>query len=118
MKNFDLKLSEDLSQNIVERKSIEPLMWPILADYGGVHYLFRFPNDYGASVIKKYGSYGYESDEWELAPIKWTFDNNTDFYLCGEDIFGEEFGMLDDVIGYLDNTDVEKYLIAIKNKEA
>lgn len=38
-------------------------------EMGGIHYLFRFPNNYGASVIKFYGSYGYKDDLWELAVI-------------------------------------------------
>lgn len=42
----------------------------------GIHYIFRFPNNYGASVVKQYGCYGYENDKWELACI--LFDNEKD----------------------------------------
>ena len=38
-------------------------------EMGGIHYVFRFPNNYGASVVKFRGSYGYEQDLWELAVI-------------------------------------------------
>ena len=37
---------------------------------GGAHYIFKFPNGYGASVIKHIGSYGFSEDLWELAAIK------------------------------------------------
>lgn len=33
----------------------------------GIHYLFRFPNGYGASVVKAYGCHGFKNDRWELA---------------------------------------------------
>lgn len=38
-------------------------------EMGGIHYVFRFPNNYGASVIKFKGSYGYINNLWELAVI-------------------------------------------------
>lgn len=38
----------------------------------GAHYLFRFDNGYGASVIKTFYSCGYYDDLWELAVIKFT----------------------------------------------
>ena len=31
---------------------------------GGVHYVFRFENGYGASVIKAYWTYGGMKDLW------------------------------------------------------
>ena len=33
----------------------------------GSRYLFEFPNGYSASVIKSYGSYGWNMDLWEVA---------------------------------------------------
>ena len=45
----------------------------------GHHYIFRFANDYGASVIKSPASYGDEQDLWEMALI--FFDNNGDYDL-------------------------------------
>ena len=38
---------------------------------GGIQYQFRFPNKYGASVIKSPYSYGGKLDLWELAVILW-----------------------------------------------
>ena len=42
---------------------------------GGAHYVFKFDNGYGASVIKHGHSYGNEDDLWELAVIKFYGDN-------------------------------------------
>lgn len=67
---------------------------------------FRFENDFGASVVKHYGSYGYEDDLFELAVL---------------DYINDDFGRLcytttitDDVEGYLSNEDVLKLLNRIK----
>lgn len=73
----------------------------------GTQRLYRFPNGYGASVVrfmitmhdgtKHSGSYGSEDGLWELAIIKWD---------------GEEFDLVystsvaDDVIGYLTDDEV------------
>ena len=29
-----------------------------IMDRAGIHYIFRFPNNYGASVVKSYGTMG------------------------------------------------------------
>lgn len=64
----------------------------------GIHqWMFKFENEYGASVIKHYGSYGFERDLFELAVIK--FDGN-DFNLC------YETPITDNVIGNLTNDEV------------
>lgn len=47
-----------------------------ILDKIGIHYIFRFPNNYGASVVKQYGCYGYENDKWELAAILFDNDDN------------------------------------------
>lgn len=68
----------------------------------GIHYIFKFDNDYGASVVKHTFSYGHESDRWELAVIKfyrgneWDIDYNTK--------------ITDDVIGYLTDDRVRELL--------
>lgn len=41
----------------------------------GIQYLFRFDNNYGASVIKSPYSYGGKDDLWELVVIKWDGDD-------------------------------------------
>jgi len=46
-----------------------------LLNLGGEHYLFRFKNNYGASVICKKGSFGFEEGLYELLPIYWDNGN-------------------------------------------
>ena len=67
---------------------------------------FRFKNGYGASVIKHYGSYGYEDDLFELAVIKFNKGNNWE--LC------YTTPITSDVIGHLSNNDVLRYLLKIQ----
>lgn len=76
--------------------------------YGcGIHYIFRFDNHYGASVIKHPGSYGHEEDLWELAVLwfisddKWDIEYNTP--------------ITDDVIGYQNDEEIRNLLNKIKN---
>ena len=73
--------------------------------FGGDSYShrFKFENGYGASVIKHYGSYGYEEDLFELAVL----DSNGS--LCYDTTIA------DDVIGHLTNDEVLKLLEIIKN---
>ena len=74
--------------------------------FGGIQYIFRFENDYGASVIKHGGSYGRELDLWELAVIK--FDNNDEWHL------NYDTEITDDVIGSLTDDEVRDLLTQIK----
>lgn len=72
---------------------------------------FKFGNNYGASVIKRYGSYGYKRDEFELAILY--FDKN------GESFITYNTPIADNVLGYLKNDEVLEVLEQIKNlKEA
>lgn len=73
---------------------------------GGVQYLFKFENNYGASVVKHYGSYGFAKDLWELAVIK--FDKEYKWDLC----YDTEITC--DVEGYLTDDDVRNLLGQIK----
>lgn len=68
-------------------------------------WIFRFENGYGASIIKHYGSYGWEEDLFELAVL--IFEDN-EFDLC------YSTPITDDVIGHLTNNDVIRYLNKIK----
>lgn len=68
---------------------------------GGIQYLFSFQNGYGASVIKNSFSYGHKNDKWELAVLK----NSS---LC------YSTPITDDVIGHLEDKEVEKLLIKIQ----
>lgn len=80
--------------------------------YGKQQWLFRFENNYGASVIKHWGSYGFEDDLFELAVIK--FNNHY------KKLYGNDFELVydtpitNDVIGHLTNNDVLRYLHKIQ----
>ena len=73
--------------------------------FGGVKYIFRFDNGYGASVIKHAYSYGHEEDLWELAVLE--FDHG-ESYIC------YDTEITDDVIGHLTDEEVHAYLDKIK----
>ena len=73
------------------------------ADSGGIHYFFDFKNGWGASVIKFYGSYGYEQDLWELAVLK-----NKELHYDNPVANG-------DVCGYLTDKEVNRLLRQIEN---
>lgn len=70
---------------------------------------FYFPNGYGASVIKHFGSYGYVEDLFELAVLKFHSENGGEWHLC------YDTSITDDVIGYLTNDEVLNLLEQIKN---
>lgn len=42
----------------------------------GIQYIFKFPNDYGASVVKHFASYGYSRDLWEIGYLVEVTDDN------------------------------------------
>lgn len=68
---------------------------------------FKFENNYGASVVKHFGSYGYEQDKFELAVLRFE-ENGTDYITYNTPI-------TDNVIGWLDNNEVLELLKKIKN---
>lgn len=68
---------------------------------------FKFKNNYGASVVKHFGSYGYEQDKFELAVLRFE-ENGTDYITYNTPI-------TDNVIGWLDNNEVLELLEKIKN---
>lgn len=68
---------------------------------GGVQHEYKFPNGYGASVVRHDFSFGRESGLWELAVL-------------GQDgRLTYETPITDDVIGYLSEADVNEHLAAI-----
>ena len=73
---------------------------------GGIQYLFKFENNFGASVIKHLGSYGHEEDLWELAVVE--------YYRSGEWYLTYDTDITDDVIGCLTDEDVRELLTKIK----
>lgn len=70
-------------------------------------WLFMFENGYGASVVKHYGSYGFDDDLFELAVIKKKLEIG--WCLC------YDTSITNDVIGYLTNDEVLEYLQKIKD---
>lgn len=96
---MNLKLNyEGFEENLIENRD-----W-----MGGIQYVFKFKNRYGASVIKHLGSYGRELDLWELAVIKFENDDSIDWNLC------YDTAITDDVIGCLTDNEIRDLLKQIK----
>ena len=97
--NFNLNCGE-FKKYIISEELVDRLF-----KYGK-HYLFKFENNYGASVVKNDSSYGFEEDLWEMSVIK--FDNNGDINLL------YDTPITDNVLGYLTDEKVVNYLKQIK----
>ena len=69
----------------------------------GIFVIYKFPNGYGASVIKHGFSYGGKSGLYELAVL----DENSDITY--------DTPITNDVLGYLTLLDVTEHLKEIKN---
>lgn len=93
---MNLHLEHDFKDNVlsVESKPNE------------VQYVFKFDNNYGASIVKRPGSYGFNKDLWELAVI-W-FDGD-EWHLT------YDTEITDDVIGHLTDEEINEILHKIKN---
>lgn len=74
--------------------------------FDGIQYVFKFPNGYGASVIKSFGSIGRSDDRWELAVIK--------FYRDGSFVITYDTEITDYVIGYQTDEDIQLLLRDIR----
>ena len=74
--------------------------------FGGIQLLYKFPNGYGASIVKHKLSYGREKGLWELAVLK--FDKEDNWHLC------YDTPITDDALGYLTNHEVLVVLNKIK----
>ena len=70
-------------------------------------YVFRFDNNYGASVVKNKSTLGGEQDLWELAVIKFKEDTDDLHIDCTTSIAS-------DIIGNLSDEEVMDYLKKIK----
>lgn len=93
MKNLKLNY-EGFEEYLVEREDSSTRIG--LRKLPGVRYVFRFENNYGASVVKHLGSYGYDQDLWELAVVRFgKYDE-----LCVEDF--ENHGYDDELEELLD----------------
>lgn len=67
----------------------------------GIQKVYKFPNGYGASVIRHKGSYGYSKGLWELAVLE-----------GGELCYDTE--ITNDVIGHLNDPEVDRLLRRIQ----
>ena len=76
---------------------------------GGIQKLYRFENEYGASVIKGEGTYGFSEGLWELAVIRFTGKDMDSFDIV------YDTPITGDVIGYLTETEVNDLLTRIEN---
>lgn len=85
------------------------------AGMGGVQKLYRFPNGYGASVIRTAFSYGGPEGKWELAVIKWNAETDADI----DDRYDLTYDtpITSDVEGRLEWLEVEELLERIRNLE-
>ena len=101
MKNLYLKLDDEFKDFVTNREDVDNLLDPIEK---GIRYRICFPEvGYGASIIKHYGSYGYEKDLWELALLS-NRDGDGKWKLEYTELVGY------DVLGYLTDEQVNKIL--------
>ena len=101
MKNLYLKLNDEFKDFVTSRTDINDIFDP---SRKGIRYRICFPEvGYGASIIKRYGSYGYEKDLWELALLS-NRDGNGTWTLEYTELVN------DDVLGYLTDEQVNKIL--------
>jgi hypothetical protein len=75
---------------------------------GGIQRLYRFPNGYGASVVRHQYSYGGDQGLWELAVVIYDGEDVESFHLC------YDTPITDDVIGYLSEGGVDEILAQIE----
>lgn len=85
-----------------------------ILDYTGIHYIFRFPNAYGASVVKAFGCAGYLDDMWELAAILYEEEDkkSPDEYVL---VYPYSIVKHECVLGPLDDNQVREILQKIKD---
>jgi hypothetical protein len=74
---------------------------------GGEQRLYKFANGYGASVVRSAYSYGGKNGKWELAVI--CYAAGGDYSLC------YTTPITNDVIGWLDDADVDALLDKIED---
>lgn len=138
MKNLNLNY-EGFEEYLVERED-RPMTNLRFEEEPGVQYVFRFENNYGASIVKHLGSYGYDEDLWELGVLRFGkydelciehFENHgydeeleelldaMESYEDDEDeddvyILTYDTPITEDVEGYLTDEDVRNLLARIK----
>ena len=92
---------------ILNCKGFEKYLIKRYDDFIGRHYVFKFKNNYGASVIKGIYTYGGSQDFWELAIIRFS-DDGRSYHL------DYDTKITDDVIGYQTDKMIRKLLRRIK----
>ncbi|MBQ0142245.1 MAG: hypothetical protein KBT06_05520 [Prevotellaceae bacterium] len=95
--NYNLTINKEFEQYLIERTE-RKVAFPTFGMDTNVQYRFKFPNGYGASVIKGSGSYGGTLNLWELALL------GMDGHLLYTDLVGN------DVLGFLTDSEVNKVL--------
>jgi len=84
-------------------------------DMDGVGYIFKFDNNYGASVVKNRYSYGGRYDKWEVAVLYFTGEEAEPGSLCDEDYeLDYDTPITNDVLGWLDDSEVRVILRRIQ----
>jgi hypothetical protein len=89
-----------------------PYEYTIKPLHDGVQVLIRFYNGAGASVVRHSGSYGYESELWEIAPILFQTDIHSNWEFIGQALDLPGFSY-DDVQGWLQPFEVDQILSMI-----
>lgn len=95
---------------VLDYKGFEPYLIRKIENDGktGVQYIFRFENNYGASVVKNRMSDGHQYDFWELAVIGFYDESNEKWDLI------YTTSVTPDVEGYLIDWEVRNLLKKIK----
>ena len=101
--NLELKGITGVLLGIIDEGFTKYLIEKFNDGLGGIHYIFRFPNNYGASVVKGKYTYGGDEDLWEMALLYFHNESN-DYELTYEKDFE------DDVKGYLAEYQVNELL--------
>lgn len=73
---------------------------------GGIQYIFKADNGYGASIVQHSFSYGKDQGLWEMAVTK--YDEDGEWGIC------YSTPITSDVLGYLSEADVMNYLKQIE----
>lgn len=76
-------------------------------NFFGTHYVFKFKNNYGASVVKGIYAYGGSQDLWGLAVIRFSDDGHS----C---VIDYNTKIADDIVGYQTDKMIRKLLRRIK----
>lgn len=76
---------------------------------GGTQKIYRFPNDYGASVVQSRYSYGGDRGLWELAVVRFSGEENDSLKIV------YDTPVTKDVKGFLTPNEVDSLLDVIES---